>query len=70
MRVILILLVLNLQACAVYSVASVGSYAVSGKGLTDHAASLASGGDCNALKHLYQGRYTCEMPPVYNRSGI
>jgi len=59
-----------LNGCAVYSVASVGSYAVTGKGLGDHAGSIATGGDCNTIKHLATGQYICEMPVVYNRSAF
>ena len=59
-----------LNGCAAYSVASVGSYAVTGKSLSDHAGSVATGGDCNALKHLVTGQYLCEMPVVYNRSAF
>jgi hypothetical protein len=67
---IAILCATSLNGCAVYTAASVGSYAVTGKGLGDHAGSLATGGDCNALKHLATGQYICEMPVVYNRSAF
>ena len=70
MRTLLVLIALQLQGCAVYTVASAGSYLATGKGVSDHIASKATGGDCNALKHAYEGKYTCEMPVVYNRSGI
>ncbi len=61
---------ITLNGCAVYTVASVGSYAVTGKGIGDHAGSLASGGDCNLIKHTINGQYVCEMPVVYNRSAF
>jgi hypothetical protein len=67
---IAILCLTQLSGCAVYTVASVGSYAVTGKGLGDHAGSSLSGGNCNVIKHLATGQYICEMPVVYNRSGI
>jgi hypothetical protein len=62
--------IVPLNGCAAYTVASVGSYAVTGKSLGDHAGSSISGGDCNAIKHLATGQYICEMPVVYNRNGI
>lgn len=68
MKFVLILCLL-LQGCAAYTIASVGSYAATGKGLSDHAGSAVTGGDCNSLKHPIQGKYVCEMPVVYNRNG-
>lgn len=65
-----ILTVTCLNGCAVYTVASAGSYVVTGKGLGDHAGSAVSGGDCNLIKHTYQNKYVCEMPVVYNRSAF
>lgn len=65
-----ILIAVNLTGCAVYTAASVGSYAVTGKGLADHAGSAVTGGDCNTLKHTYQGKYVCEMPVVYNQNAF
>jgi hypothetical protein len=67
---IAILCLTQLSGCAVYTVASVGSYAVTGKSLGDHAGSTVLGGNCNTIKHLATGQYICEMPVVYNRSGI
>lgn len=64
------LAVASLNGCAVYTVASVGSYAVTGKGIGDHAGSLATGGNCNLIKHTVNGQYVCEMPVVYNRSSF
>jgi len=67
---IAILAVTCLNGCAVYNVASVGSYVFTGKGISDHAGSAISGGDCNLIMHTYNGKYVCEMPVVYNRNGI
>ena len=61
---------ISLNGCAVYTVASIGSYATTGKGIGDHAGSAATGGDCNVIKHTYEGKYVCEMPVVYNRAGL
>lgn len=71
MRLIVIIFTLNaLSGCAAYTVASIGTYAATGKSIGDHGASLASGGDCNTVKHLWNGQYVCEMPVVYNRSSF
>jgi len=71
MRLVTILLALTtLPGCAAYTVASIGSYAVTGKSIGDHAGSTVSGGDCNTIKHLWNGQYVCEMPVVYNRSAL
>jgi hypothetical protein len=61
---------ISLNGCAAYTVASVGSYAVTGKGIGDHAGSALSGGDCNVIKHTYNRKYVCEMPVVYNRTAF
>lgn len=61
---------ISLTGCAAYTVASIGSYAATGKGIGDHAGSAVTGGDCNAIKHTYQGKYVCEMPVVYNRNAF
>jgi hypothetical protein len=69
MRLLVIFLTLNaLSGCAAYTVASIGTFAATGKSIGDHGASLASGGDCNGIKHLVNGKYYCEMPVVYNRN--
>lgn len=70
MRYILLILVAFLPSCAVYTVASIGSYATTGKGIADHAGTAVTGGDCNTVKHLWNGQYVCEMPVVYNRHGF
>lgn len=67
---ILISATVTLNGCAVYTVASVGSYAVTGKGIGDHAGSAVTGGDCNLIKHTVNGQYVCEMPVVYNRNSF
>lgn len=61
---------ISLNGCAVYTVASVGSYATTGKGIGDHVGSAVSGGDCNLIKHTVNGKYVCEMPVVYNRNAF
>jgi len=71
MRLALVIILAALQqGCAVYTVASVGTYAATGKGIGDHVGSAVSGGDCNLIKHTYTGEYICEMPVVYNRNGF
>lgn len=70
MKLTVLLFALALQGCAAYTVASIGTYAVTGKSIGDHAGSAAIGGDCNAIKHTVNGQYICEMPVVYNRNGI
>jgi hypothetical protein len=57
----------SLSGCAAYTAVSVGSLLTTGKSFSDHGASLATGADCNLLKHLWTGQYICEVPPVYNR---
>lgn len=61
---------ISLSGCAVYTAASIGSYATTGKGLGDHAGSAVTGGDCNLVMNTYNGKYVCEMPVVYNRNGL
>lgn len=68
--ILLVVLILSIQGCVAYNVASVGSYAVTGKGISDHVGSAVTGGDCNLIKHTYTGEYICEMPVVYNRNGF
>jgi hypothetical protein len=59
----------SLNGCAVYTAAGIGTFAVTGKGLTDHGTSIIARGDCNTT-HLFKDRYYCEMPVVYNRNGF
>ena len=70
MRLLLLLVAMSLQGCVAYTAVSVATYATTGKGVGDHVASAATGGDCNLIKHTYTGEYVCEMPVVYNRSGF
>jgi hypothetical protein len=67
---VLALATISLNGCAVYTVASIGSYATTGKGVGDHAGSAVTGGNCNLLKHTVNGQYVCEMPVVYNQNGL
>lgn len=67
---IALLSVACLNGCAAYTVASVGSYAVTGKSLGDHAGTAVTGGECDTIRHLASGKYICEMPVIYNRAGI
>lgn len=69
MRGIVIILALSLQGCAVYTAASVGTFLATGKSITDHGATQITQGDCN-IANTVKGQYYCEMPVVYNRSGI
>ena len=62
-------LALSLNGCAVYTVASVGTWAVTGRSLTDHGASGRTGHDCNMTQPL-KGEYYCEKIVVYNQNGI
>jgi hypothetical protein len=67
---IAILSVAFLNGCAAYTAVSVGSYTLTGKGLGDHAGSALTGGNCNAIKHLWTREYICEMPVVYNQNSF
>jgi len=58
------------SGCAVYTVASAGTLAVTGKGLTDHAASRVTKGDCDVIRAVKDTRYWCEMPVVYNQNAF
>jgi hypothetical protein len=60
---------ISLNGCAAYTVASVGTWAATGKSLSDHGISAVSKGDCN-VTHTVSGQYYCEMPVVYNRSAF
>ena len=69
MKLLVVILALNLQGCAVYTVASVGTWAVTGRSLTDHGASGVTGHDCN-MTQPFKGEYYCEKIVVYNQNGI
>lgn len=58
-----------LNGCAAYTVVSVGTWAATGKSLSDHGTSAVAQGDCNVL-HTVNGQYYCEMPVIYNRSAF
>ena len=60
----------SLTGCAAYNTASVASVVTTGKSIADHGVSLATGADCNVLKHLWTGKYICEQSPTYNRNPL
>ena len=60
----------SLSGCAAYNTASVASIVTTGKGISDHGVSLATGADCNLIKHLWTGKYICEQSPTYNRNPL
>lgn len=60
---------LSLNGCAVYTVASVGTWAVTGRSLTDHGVSGITQHDCN-MTQPFKGEYYCEKKVVYNQNGI
>jgi hypothetical protein len=66
-------LVLALSGCAVYTGASVGSMAVTGKTIGDHASSLVTQADCNAWRASIELTYYCEYlrepGTTYTRTG-
>jgi len=60
----------SLSGCAAYNTASVTSIVTTGKSISDHGVSLATGADCNLIKHLWTGKYICEQSPTYNRNPL
>ena len=60
----------SLSGCAAYNTASVASVVTTGKSIVDHGASLATGADCNIVKHMWTGKYICEQSPTYNRNPL
>ena len=72
---LIVYLVLGQTACAVYTVASAGSYVATGKSIGDNGTSLITSNDCNAVKYAI-GRqdYYCERArepgTTYNRSAF
>ena len=62
-----------LSGCAVYTGASIGSMAVTGKTIGDHASSLVTQADCNAWRASTELAYYCEYlrepGTTYNRNG-
>ena len=60
----------SLSGCAAYNTASVASVVTTGKSIVDHGASLATGADCNIVKHMWAGKYICEQTPKYNQHAL
>ena len=60
----------SLSGCAAYNTASVASVVTTGKSIVDHGASLATGADCNIVKHMWTGKYICEQSPTYNQNPL
>jgi len=67
---IVIMALASLTGCAAYNTVSVASMVTTGKGIPDHDVSLATGADCNLIKHLWTGKYICEQSPIYNRNPL
>jgi hypothetical protein len=66
-------LALSQTGCAVYTGASVGSVAATGRTIGDHAMSLVTQADCNAWRASVELTYWCEYlrepGTTYNRNG-
>lgn len=60
----------SLSGCAAYNTASVASMVTTGKSIVDHGVSLATGADCNIVKHVWTGKYICEQSPTYNQHAL
>ena len=60
----------SLTGCAAYNTASVTSVVTTGKSIADHGVSLATGADCNMLKHIWTGKYICEQSLIYNQNPL
>jgi hypothetical protein len=60
----------SLSGCATYNTVSVASVVTTGKSIVDHGASLATGADCNIVKHIWHGKYICEQSPTYNQHAL
>jgi hypothetical protein len=73
MKWLILPIVLTLNGCAVYKVASGTSLITTGKSLGDHVLSTAiPNADCTAL-NLVKDKYYCEVKDIsktYNRNGI
>jgi hypothetical protein len=72
---LLLVCLINLTGCAAYTVATATSWGTTGKGMTDHGASLATGADCNASHIVMKNRdFYCEKPrepgTTYNRNAF
>ena len=68
---ILIALALALTAtgCTTLTVVSAGSAVITGRSLTDHGISLATGYDCS-ITQPFRAEYYCERPVIYNQNGL
>ena len=72
-KLIILLAVLSLNGCAVYTVGSAAALATTGKSLVDHTSSLLTLNDCDAVRMIARQMHYCEVrdPSVtYNRNGI
>ena len=74
MKWLILPVILTLNGCA-YTVVSTASYIVTGKSVTDHAATVATGADCDTVKFTAaQHDYWCELPrepgTTYNRTAF
>lgn len=63
-----------MSGCAAYTVSSGVSIIVTGRSITDHAATKVSGADCDAARAIKETTWYCETAPDidtrYNRNGI
>jgi len=69
MKWILVPALLILNGCA-YTVANTGTFAATGKSLTDHTLSQTTQADCN-ITNVPNGKYYCEQRDIgvtYNRN--
>lgn len=64
-----ILLATQLTACGTYTVASTGIWVATGRSASDWVATGVTRGDCRTT-HVIENKYFCEMPVVYNSSGL
>lgn len=67
---IVVVTLASVSGCAAYNTASVASIVTTGKSIVDHGASLATGADCNVVKHVWTGKYVCEKSPTYNQHAL
>lgn len=64
-----IFLATQLTGCGTYTVASTGLWLATGRSGTDWVAAGITQGDCRTT-HVIENKYFCEMPVVYNSSGL
>lgn len=73
-RLVLLYLVLSLQGCAVYTGASLASYATTGKSIGDHTATKLTNADCDVWRASIELTYYCEYlrepGTTYNRTAF